>query len=378
MAELPHRDLESRQAHPYEFAPLPAEKYRSGRQRSGHERLAGDLLSGTIRGTLVVRSRVIVASGQYALSEDAGFEPGFVVRGIVRSNGQPVIPGSSLRGALRSTFEIVTRSCFNHVRPAADERYHRMDRQQSRVPRALIDQLVDQGRPPVGRVRLEIETPPGLRPCRARMADDTARLCPACLVFGVQSWQGLLSVEEARPVVLTSRPPAKFALPALQGPQLHRAGRARVEQGPFGPMLKLSDLYGRKVYYSADGRPAKLNPTVPADYIPEGSSFAFSVQFRNLLIEELGALAAAMGLDTEHRFPFRLGGGKPFGLGIVEFGDVEIHRLDPRAWATDLDPGPATPISLNECLAAFLQSPMAHLVGLEALERIARPFGEAR
>lgn len=368
------KDLEARQAHPYDFAPLPHTKHVAGAPRAGHGWEDPARFSGSLTATLTARSAITVASGQYALSEDAGFAPGFVVRAIARSGGQPVLPGSSLRGALRANFEIVTRSCLGHVRTAMDERYHRGDRRQSRVPQALIDDLVAQGAPPVGRARVELEIPEGLRPCRARTPEDTARLCPACLVFGVEAWQGLVAVDEARPVELPDHGGARFALPASQGPQLHRVGRAQARVGPRGPELRLTALYGRKVYYSRDGRPTKENPVVPTDYVPEGARFAFGLTFHNLGIEEIGALLAALGLDAEHIFPFRVGGNKPFGLGLLDISGIHVRRFDLRASALDFDAGPGAPLSLNECLLAYLGAPLAHLPGLEALHRIALPY----
>ena len=54
-------------------------------------------------------------------------------------------------------------------------------------------------------------------------------------------------------------------------------------------------------------------------WIPAEKEFSFSIRFENLTGEELGGLLTLLGLSgPEHPCYFRLGYGKPLGLGSVE------------------------------------------------------------
>jgi CRISPR/Cas system CSM-associated protein Csm3 (group 7 of RAMP superfamily) len=82
-----------------------------------HEKLQPHLLSGQLKGHLRTRGPVHVSSGTVELSRLVDLPTSMVsnyplVRAFVRSEGHRIIPGSSLKGAVRSTFEAITLSCI--------------------------------------------------------------------------------------------------------------------------------------------------------------------------------------------------------------------------------------------------------------------------
>ena len=86
-------------------------------------------------------------------------------------------------------------------------------------------------------------------------------------------------------------------------------------------------LRGRKVYLHHQNfsppsvftqKRDKQNRSITG-WIPAGKEFPFSIRFENLTGEELGGLLFLLGLSgPKHPYYFRLGYGKPLGLGSVE------------------------------------------------------------
>ena len=108
----------------YDFVPLPEEK-KGAPDASAltHAKHLAGRYSGFLDLEITTLSPVHIGSGAYELSEDADLERGTVVKGMVRLNGSPVIPSSSLKGALRSVYEMITFSCVGRPRKSSYERY---------------------------------------------------------------------------------------------------------------------------------------------------------------------------------------------------------------------------------------------------------------
>src|SRR5579884_3442398 len=70
----------------------------------GHDRYQEELLTGSIQGTLVALSPLHVASGSIELT---GGQPS-LVKAHFRCGDRPAIPGSSLKGAIRSIVEAIS------------------------------------------------------------------------------------------------------------------------------------------------------------------------------------------------------------------------------------------------------------------------------
>jgi CRISPR/Cas system CSM-associated protein Csm3 (group 7 of RAMP superfamily) len=252
------------QPKPYGFVSVTRE--RVPRQRpAGHDDFEADLVSGTIVGVITALTPVHVASGQIELTGKP--EPP-LVKAHVRVGDRPVIPGSSLKGSIRSIVEAISASCI-------------------RITRARRDQ----------------------QPKEAVACQKLDQLCVACRMFGALGYQGQVRFSDA---VLRGNRTEIIQVPPLYTPRPQ--ARLYYEGG---------QIKGRKFY--RHGKLAQGN--VPIEVCPAGSRFDFSVQFDNLTPAELGLLLIALG-QGESRLHPKLGGGKPACCGTVEIAVTELKVVD--------------------------------------------------
>lgn len=278
---------------PYGFAQYPSSSPRRRKPR-GHETFDGH--SGLIECELEALSPILIMDSEKRADSDTG-EVGQFMRSD--QNG-PVIPGTSLKGMVRSIFEVLVPSCVG-------------------LHDGSTNRLV----------------PNGFDSCSHR-----TNLCPACNTFGYMGrgqgsavHRGNVNIGEARSVERPS-----------QGRQVQIVGQ-------FNPNPKKSDRYnnpdgspkGRKFYYhqhdlnKATTQKEKewgksLRPLAP------GATFRFTVGFQNLTDRALSGLVAALSLSDEAPLPgggttavrHKLGYGKAAGLGSVH---IQIRSVD-------LDPDP--------------------------------------
>jgi CRISPR/Cas system CSM-associated protein Csm3 (group 7 of RAMP superfamily) len=176
-----------------------------------------------------------------------------------------VLPGSSIKGALRSLVETLSPSCVLV--------YNRFTR--SAVPRRLSS------------------------------CGGAHSLCPACRLFGAQDYQGQLSFADALV-------PDGF-LSLLGVPLLWQPARSE-GRGLPGRYLAGQEAAGRKLY---EHREPASGPD-PRLVIREGASIPFRLSFTNLTAAELGLLLTALGQHPDKPFFIKLGAGKPVGLGSIE------------------------------------------------------------
>jgi hypothetical protein len=254
---------------PYDFVPFPKE--RPDRQKgAGQDKLDARLLSGTLELTLRTLTPVhvglgysdfVTAGNQEYLAALQASKP---VREADAVRRRYLIPGSSIKGAVRSIVEAITRSCIRITQ---------------------------------GRHRPYI--PQGYGGCMS--VDD---LCIACRLFGAQDYQGHVSFEDA---VAPKGSLVLLGTPLLWTP-------ARGGRGLPPRYLERDRAKGRKFYRHA--RP----PTGadPRACIKSGAELPLRIHFLNLSEAELGVLLTALGQHPDHRFPIKLGGGKPVGLGSVQ------------------------------------------------------------
>ena len=181
-------------------------------------------------------------------------------------------------------------------------------------------------------------------------ADDIAKLSPADRLFGwvkqkgSGSWKGKIKISAGKcqddPVEYFETPltleilgepkpsQARFYLGNKDGsPQ--RNGIPKEETS----YKKGKHIRGRKVYlhhknytlhYLKKADPSNQNRSI-SSWIPVKKDFYFTVRVENVTCEELGALLTLFSIDNE--CCFRLGYGKPLGLGSVRlsiFGDISV------------------------------------------------------
>lgn len=273
----PQRDFGLVAPKPYDFVPLAPQVVRA--RTLGHDAYAGSVFSGCLEFEIEALSHLFVGSGTYALSEDMKHRPGGVLRSCYRLNGVPAIPGTSLKGVVRSVAEAVTASCVGSI---------------GRDTRELLPRLSGE--------------------CTPEFA------CPACSVFGVQGYLGKVAFSDA--FLLPGQKMALHHIPSSYRPRLSRREQPRV----YFTDDTRRRLKGRKFYFHGRMRDDPRNE--PVEVIPQKSRLAGSVDFENLTREELALLVFALGLDGSFRL--KLGGGKPACLGSLEVHPLRLSLRQPK------------------------------------------------
>lgn len=220
---------------------------------AGHRSLDLTKHTGRLELTIEALTPVHVASGVIKLTDDPYR---LMARDIVRVGGEPVLPGSSVKGCIRSIAEAISHSC---VRLRRDD------------------------------------VPDELAPCTRKN-----ELCIACQIFGSFGYLAPVRFSDFRQ---TSGDVALVGVPLFhqpgKDPRLYRDGRwAR----------------GRKFYMHS----AQQARGDSAMYVcTEGSYFEGTIEFANLDDRQLGLLLVALGLDSAHPFKPKLGGARPACYGTV-------------------------------------------------------------
>jgi hypothetical protein len=181
-------------------------------------------------------------------------KPPEVVADIVRRNGVPVLPGSSLKGAVRQVFELLTPSC------------------------ALAPQQA----------------------CKVKVKDATPRVCLACSLFGAAGLGGRVAFGEAVPGSGgVSQPRAPRVVPLAWEPRKWTDGTLRTyDPSPAVPR----EVRG----------PVKTGLT----WAVWGDLWS-RVRVVNASDEELGLLFAALGVRAPSPM-LRVGGKKYHGFGAAD------------------------------------------------------------
>lgn len=265
---------------PFALIPIPEEPPRREKpctHRSFHG-LTGQLeLSFT-----VVSKYLFVGSGEYEFDPNAKGDRPDVWHTFYRCNGRICIPGSSIKGAIRSILEAISNSCVLHSRP------HEV-------------RLTNIGQ--------------AHRPCKS-----TDNLCPACRIFGHTGLQGRASFSDAFPENFLD-------LHIVKIPELwhHRPKKVR-------RLDKARRFYeNRKFKELSDKKPEPGHWFVEA--VCEGARFRTSLHFENLSESEFGLLLYSLGWKEEAKaigvaFTPKLGGAKPRCFGTIKFEPVRLLLWD--------------------------------------------------
>lgn len=296
---------------PYAFVPLLAVRREDRHPIVPHNRIDRRRLTGQLALELEVITPLHIGSGSYRLINKQ------LVRAFLRRGETPVIPGSSLKGVVRSLAEAASRSCLAQ---------------------------------PPGKScpRLGNAFPEGSRtPCSEKAA------CIACRLFGFvqgkKGYRGRVVFGEFTPcdrVELSVKKLPALEQPFKDYPRGNRGcGNERLYYCRFyeavscnGPdrcpdcakeewlkwreglkgRLPSPAFRGRKFYLQGEPRLGDQ----PYEVVAPGSRFHGEVTFQNLDREELSLLCFALGLDGEMRLG--LGYGKPAYLGTVQ---VQLQRV---------------------------------------------------
>ena len=270
---------------PYHFVPLgpPAQR----RKAKTHESFQGE--SGTLTCRLTACTHLFTAAPHG--ERGGGHQNLKCVRG---KGGNPLIPGSSLKGVVRSVAEALSGSCLT-------------------LPAKL-----DYGK------GVSYKLPTGFQRC-----DPKEQLCPSCRIFGGMNrgstFLGKINIGDALAEDKIAIEPLTLE-PLMQPKPRHHVW---YEASPQQPNV----MRGRKFYYHRPRGPrnttqGSYNKTVEA--VKPGADFTFSVDYTNLTDDELALLLFALVLEPE--MCHKVGMGKPVGLGSakIEITQWKQHNLRER------------------------------------------------
>lgn len=318
---------EQRVEHPYDFVSLPASPRRHG--ASEHERYQAGRLTGRLVLEYELLTPMHVGSGVFETAGDCRLDGGHIqadepVRGIQRRAGEPVLPGSGWKGAVRSRYEAITRSrltLFSDRQKLAIEK----------IPDALLDdfhrerkaeQKARYGNKSSGlKSQVSIRDPrlSRLKASFVKEPEHLQRLCPAEALFGCMGYRGRIHPGDG--VFEGARAEKPLQITPLDGPCLHRLAKPG-EARWVGRSIEIREIEGRKFYYDGpivhqrSGNEQRGDPYENIDYVPAGNFLKLEVRVENLTLPELGALLLAAGHGTTSGI-LRFGGYKPAGLGKV-------------------------------------------------------------
>lgn len=286
-------------AKPYELVPFPKTS-PTLKKPIGHDRYYTDRIHGKLLLKLTVKTALHVSTGIVAMGSDVGDRVPLIKTMALGQRKELSIPGSSLKGVIRSAFEAITNSTL-----------------------AVASRKKDM--------------PPERLPCR-----DKKELCPASLVFGAMNWQGLIHISDATCEQMKS---GTGFMPSLYRPRPDQR-KSYFQNGKAA---------GRKFYYNHvkaasggvhAGSPQE-NRGIPVQQAGTEYVFKTELQFMNLTQAELGTLLIVLGQDDKHPMALKVGGGKPIGMGTMT---VEIEALE-------------KPQSLKERYSQYALPETNHLTG---------------
>lgn len=334
---------------PYDFVRVDWTKTPERHAPVWHNRLTGNgrqrLFSGKLEVALYAETPLFVHDPRAT-----PLDPKRPALSIRSPQGDYIIPGSSLKGLLRSVVETLGNGCF-----------------------ILFD-----GDYEARRINYNRELPRPFHHC-----EQLSELCIACRIFGMlrsrSVFLGKVNIGDAvgvpEKVYLYPEP---FYTQPLLGAKPHHASFYLDEQREH--------IAGRKFYFhhSPDLKPLSSPRQVvmggkPANrYIQpldSESQFHFRMDFTNLEEDEFGALLYAIVLNEQMRH--KIGSAKPLGLGSIALYPLNLTLVDyaqryrtiqGNAGKTHLE-GDEMWSFINEQLATFTTTHLSQLA-LQDLERI--------
>ena len=255
---------------PFAHIPLPEDVIR--KQPTGHHRYHNDHISGQIVGVIEALSPIHIGSGIIDRVENVAITDQNVklIKTAVRTRNNVVIPGSSLKGAIRSVVEAISKSCV------------------CKTAINVKDKLKQYSK--------KVEY---------RECNNEKKLCITCRMFGAMRYQGNIALQDAQHFE------GEIATELI--PSLYKPTRYKTDD--------IKNLPMRRFYMHGKVATGKT----PIEACKIGSKFQFHVRFKNLTKAELGLFFTAIGHHPAHPFKLKIGGAKPVCFGSVDFQIDEIH-----------------------------------------------------
>jgi len=355
----------------YDFVRLPYSKSSVPTYHVRKVAASGASFSGKMSIKIETLSPLHISDGTLRLSEELGFKKGLVVKSILCPE-TPIIPGTTLKGAARTYYESITRSCVSQYLKHMRTRYVARNRGASNLPQQLVKRILASGGDEKGFAEIAISPECFERRDRCPPATrKSSKLCPACLLFGARGFAGRVSFADAKLVDAPEKGEFLY-VPPRGSPQLHRLGRASIAPGQSSAKLYIDKLRGRRVYT------AEYEPHGPSqemelwDYVPTGAVFTGLMIFRDLSMAEMGGLFACLGLDS--KMAIRIGAGKASGLGKISISSEELIAF-PSGLMQRASEDPRKPVEdlsgfTKQCKTSFFKSSFAYPKSFEMLKKI--------
>jgi len=312
---------------PYDFVPLPARVLQEApvpREKVGQH-------------CSLIRCRVTAITPIFIAATQAAGGTHRFIRSRYAEKDLPIIPGSSLKGVIRSIAEAVTESCIGLSGTLFSRRGQIEPDYRGKVDKAF-------------------------EPCKS-----AKKLCPACRLFGMVSNQshflGKVTFGEGRTAPDQFKESPQIVLKPLMPPH--------PDHDAF--YLRNGRIAGRKFYFHQSTVKSTIQPTEFTKTIyplqglgPDGKPqtiFDFEVQSQNLTDYEYSVLVFSLFLTDGMRH--KLGTGKPLGLGSVSIEPLMIRPHDQsryRGLSKRTDSAAPGGVLTGEALKSHLEQTMRPLI----------------
>ena len=276
---------------PYDFVRVDWSRPPSRTPYTPHDRFTG--WTGYLDCRLTVETPLFIPKPRTAGASVVSGPKDFITNGTKT----PVVPGSSLKGLVRSLVETLGPGCWKLY----DGQYKDRDKYGDDKP---------------------IPLPSLFRPCM-----DNQRLCPACRMFGLVSGNeasllGKVGIDDA--LCEEARPHAAVFTPILGGPKpRHTVWYTDLEGRPAGRKYYFhhTQIQTENALRKTKGDVVINEHIKPLD---QGTVFTFRVHFSNMADDELALLVYALALEPAMRH--KLGFAKPAGFGSVRVMVQSLRR----------------------------------------------------
>jgi len=193
-------------------------------------------------------------------SGEVGIEGGQMYFRFARREGHYIVPGSSIKGAVRSLAEMLSPSCM-----------------------AVVDDRDYQGQ------------------CKA---DDSLMLCPVCGLFGALSYRGRLTFEDA-------------VIPSPQSDHVTIFQRTEPRYAAPESEAERDKSFEFRKFYRGPAQSARTQDHERLEVLKQGLSCPLLIRLSNVQDWEAGLLILSLGAAPGMEFNWKLGGAKNRGFGLV-------------------------------------------------------------
>jgi CRISPR/Cas system CSM-associated protein Csm3 (group 7 of RAMP superfamily) len=292
---------------PYNFVPFPNGITRN-KMTNYHGRLNPSSISGYMECELETKTKICIKG-----SDGNPFW---------KDGEQPIIPGSSIRGMIRTVCEVIGGGCGYKI----EKDYGEI--KDCKFPEPDLD--YDHNLEACNKV-IETELKKYPPEQKAERIKQRFKVCPICSLFGFTAdevvFASRINIHDTEPSKNKNVSKKKLDIKQLMGPHPHRRSFYFKSYNADKP-TEGGEYLGRKFYLHADPRNifAHIEEAkgVPITIVNEEAKFHFRVDFENLEESELDMFIFALVLEKD--WCHKLGYGKPFGLGSIKISIISLQE----------------------------------------------------